>query len=365
MASGDAGDKTEKPTPKRKREAREKGQIAKSPDLAVWAGMLATILLLQLTVKRGITVMHDVIEEGAVVVAHPDEAAAMHYASGSLLKAISIAAPMLIGMMLIGTAVNVAQVGFKPTAKKLKPDFSRLNPFKGFKRMVGAQAWWELAKAVAKTAMLVVVAFPVMTNALHGLTNATDGTMIGIASQTATSALTLVRNVSIAGLIIAAADYAYQWRRVNKQLRMSRQELREEMRQQEGNPDVRRAIRSRAHAISRNRMISAVSAADVIVVNPTHYAVALKYEAERGAPQVVAKGAGEIAAGIRAAGERNGVPIVHEPVLTRTLYRSCEIGQLVPVELYEVVAQVLAFVFGLRSRGRAEGYHEFPHPAVL
>jgi flagellar biosynthetic protein FlhB len=105
--------------------------------------------------------------------------------------------------------------------------------------------------------------------------------------------------------------------------------------------------------------------ADVISVNPTHYAVALKYDAEKGAPEVLAKGAGVIAAAIRAAGEKHGVPIVHEPVLTRALYATCDIGQVIPVEMYEAVALLLAFVFGLRAKGRAPGYHELPRPALL
>ena len=112
-------------------------------------------------------------------------------------------------------------------------------------------------------------------------------------------------------------------------------------------------------------MIRAVSAADVVVVNPTHFAVALKYDAAKGAPQVVAKGAGAIAAGIRTQAERNGIPIVHEPVLTRTLYKACEIGQLIPADLFEAVAHLLAFVFGLRAKGRADGYHELPRPVLL
>jgi flagellar biosynthetic protein FlhB len=112
-------------------------------------------------------------------------------------------------------------------------------------------------------------------------------------------------------------------------------------------------------------MIRAVGLADVIVVNPTHYAVALKYEAERGAPEVVAKGAGTIAAAIRARAEEHGVPIVREPLLCRTIYKACEIGQVIPVELYEAVAHLLAFVFGLRARGRGRGFHELPKPAVL
>src|SRR5690606_27175302 len=142
---------------------------------------------------------------------------------------------------------------------------------------------------------------------------------------TGSATLSMLRNVAAAGLVVAGADYAYQKIRLNKQLKMTKQELREELRNQEGNPEVKRAIRSRALAISRNQMIRSVGQADVIVVNPTHYAVALKYEASKGAPQVLAKGAGVLAAAIRAEGEKHDVPIVHEPVLTRTLYRSCEV----------------------------------------
>jgi flagellar biosynthetic protein FlhB len=261
--------------------------------------------------------------------------------------------------------VNVAQVGFKPTSKKLKPDFGRLNPFKGIKKMVGAQTWWELGKALAKTALLMAVAWPAFINAMHALTSGNTSDAFGIAGLTAKTALTVVRNVSAVGLVVAAADYAYQKRRVTKQVRMTRQELREEMKQQEGNPEMRRSIRSRALAISRNQMIRSVAFSDVVVVNPTHYAVALKYDAVKGAPQVVAKGAGTIAAAIRAQAEKHGIAIVHEPVLTRTLYKACEIGQLIPADLYEAVAHLLAFVFGLRAKGRADGYHELPRPVLL
>jgi flagellar biosynthetic protein FlhB len=237
---------------------------------------------------------------------------------------------------------------------------------KGFKRMVGTSAWWELFKSILKTAVLAVVAFPIITNAIHTLTvTNTDGSIFTIAGLTAQTALTLLRNVAGVGLVIAVADYAVQRRRLMKQLRMTRQEVREEMKQQEGSPEMKRAVRGRALSVSRNRMIRMVSTADVVVVNPTHYAVALRYDATKGAPQVLAKGAGVVAAGIRAEAEKHGLPIVHEPVLTRALYKTCEVGQLIPVELYEAVAHLLAFVFGLRAKGRAEGWHELPRPALL
>jgi flagellar biosynthetic protein FlhB len=365
MATSDSAERTEKPTPKRLREAREKGQVARTPDLAAWAALLATTVLLELTVRRGAQAMRDVLDQMGAVVGRPDQAVALRFAADAMWKAAGVVAPMLAGMLVIGVAANVAQVGFRPTAKKLAPDFKRLNVLKGLKRMVGAQSWWELGKALAKTALLAVVAWPAMANAMRTLTNGTDGTMFGVARITGSTALTIVRNVSFAGLVLAGVDYAYQRRRIMRQLRMTRQELREELRQQEGNPEMRRALRSRALAISRNRMIRMVSGADVVTVNPTHYAIALKYDPARGAPEVVAKGAGTIAAAIRAEAERHGVPIVHEPVLTRALYRACELGQLIPVELYEAVAHVLAFVFGLRAKGRAPGFHTLPRAALL
>jgi flagellar biosynthetic protein FlhB len=171
--------------------------------------------------------------------------------------------------------------------------------------------------------------------------------------------------VAIAGLAIGGIDYVVQRLRINKQLKMSRHEIREEMKQHEGNPAVKRAIRSRQMSISRNRMIGMVSASDVVIVNPTHYAVALKYESARGAPEVVAKGTGDVAKRIREKAEEHGVPIVREPVLTRTIYWACDLGQVIPADLYEAVAQLLAFVFGLRAKGRAYGYHDLPKAAAL
>ena len=249
--------------------------------------------------------------------------------------------------------------------KKLKPDFGRLNVFKGVKRTFGGSAWWELGKSIAKIAVLLAIAWPAVAHAVTAFSQTSNGSLQSLASISASTGLEMFRNVAIGGLAIGGIDYVVQRRRIMKQLKMSRHEVREEMKQHEGNPAVKRAIRGRQMAISRNRMIGLVSSSDVVIVNPTHYAVALKYEATRGAPEVVAKGAGDIAKRIREEAEAHGVPIVHEPVLTRTIYWACELGQLIPADLYEAVAQLLAFVFGLRARGRAHGYHELPKPALL
>jgi len=164
--------------------------------------------------------------------------------------------------------------------------------------------------------------------------------------------------VSAVSLVIAATDYGVQRRRIRKELMMSRHEVQEELKQYEGNPQMRSAIRSRQQAMSRNRMIKMVAQSDVVLVNPTHYAVALKYDPERGAPEVVAKGVEHLAARIRLEATRAGVPIVREPVLARAVYGSCDIGQLIPVGLYEAIAQLLAFVYRLKAQGRSDGFHE-------
>lgn len=352
----DRSQKTEKPTPKRLREAREKGQIARSPDLAVWAGMLATTALLQTTVTRGHRAFMKIAAGLEPAASHPDVGRAERYFSQALLDGILVAAPLILGLLVIGIAVQLGQVGIKPSMKRLKPEMARLNVLKGLKRLFSASAWWEVGKGLAKIGVLVAVAWPTVISAAHGLS--AGGALGSLAGETARHGLTIIRNVSAAGLAIGGVDYIWQRRRVMRDLSMTKQEVKEEMKMHEGNPEVRQAIRSRQMAISRNRMIQLVSTADVVVVNPTHYAVALKYEAHKGAPEVLAKGAGVIAARIRAEAEEHGIPIVHEPVLTRALFKACDLGDVIPIELYEAVAHLLAFVFALRAKGKATGYHE-------
>jgi flagellar biosynthetic protein FlhB len=178
-----------------------------------------------------------------------------------------------------------------------------------------------------------------------------------VLATTDQAALRLVRLGAGAGLLLAFVDIAVVRRRNNKQLKMTKQEVKEEMRSSDGDPLLRGALRSRALAISRNRMMADVPSADVLVVNPTHVAVALRYQANRGAPRVVAKGADHMAARIREVAERNRVPMVQDIPLARTLFASCEVGQEIPADLYQAVATVLAFVMRLRRKGSAAGMH--------
>lgn len=357
MAASEQSAKTEKPTPKRLREARERGQIARSPDLAAWGGMLLTTVLLQVSISRGRTSMLGLLEQMGRVIDDPTQERAIKFFGDGLVQAAFIAAPIVLGLLLVTVVVNLAQVGLKPSAKRLKPDFKRLNALKGIKRMVSPSSLWELAKSVAKVVLLAAVAWPVASGLARDLMTG-GGSAMYLAGATAKGALTLMRNVSAVSLMIAGIDYAVQRRRITKQLMMTRHEVQEELKQYEGNPQVRSAIRSRQQAMSRNRMIRMVGQSDVVIVNPTHYAVALKYDPARGAPEVIAKGVDHLAARIRLEATRGGVPIVREPGLARTVYGACEVGQLIPVVFYEAIAQLLAFVYRLRAQGRADGYHE-------
>ncbi len=356
MAAGDKSAKTEKPTPKRLREARERGQIPRSPDLAAWAGMLVTTALLQITLTRGARSMHGLLDAMGIVIAEPSQERASKFFGDAMVQAAFIAAPLVLGLLLIGVAVNLVQVGIKPSSKRLKPDFTRLNALKGMKRLFSPAAWWELAKSVAKVALLTVVALPAGVGLARQLS--AGGSLSHLASTTANSSLAMMRNVAAVSLVIAGVDYGVQRRRVRRELMMTRHEVQEELKQYEGNPLVKSAMRTRQQAMSRNRMIRMVGTADVVVVNPTHFAVALKYDPERGAPEVVAKGADQLAARIRLEAAATGVPVVREPALARTVYGACEVGQLIPALFYEAVAQLLAFVYRLRAQGRADGYHE-------
>ena len=233
----------------------------------------------------------------------------MQFAADAFWKSAGIVAPMLFGMMVIGVVVNLGQVGLQPASKKLKPDFGRLNLFKGIKRLFGMQAWWELGKALAKTraARRGRVAGRSRTRSPRSRRRRTvrSGASRGDRREHRAHAVAQRRDRRSR---VGGIDYIVQRRRLMKDLKMTRHEVREEMKQQEGNPAVKRAIRGRQMAISRNRMIGLVSSADVVIVNPTHYAVALKYDAKKGAPEVVAKGAGDIAKRIRDQAEANGVP---------------------------------------------------------
>jgi flagellar biosynthetic protein FlhB len=250
---------------------------------------------------------------------------------------------------------NLAQVGFVASLHGIKPKVERINPFKGIKRLFSPQSAWEAGKVLIKTSVLAFVAWGPLSEITATLVGAGRLPFAETVAVVAVTGLDLVRNTALAGLVLAAVDYGLQRRRVTKQLKMTKQEVKDEHRQSEGDPSLKGQIRQRQLEMSRNRMMAEVATASAVVVNPTHVAVAIRYDPTTGAPRVVAKGKGLVAARIRAEAERHGVPLVRDVALARTLVKVCDLGAEIPVELYEAVARILAFVFALKRKGGMTG----------
>ena len=346
-----SSDKTEQPTAKRKREARRDGNLARSTEVVVWAQMLAAAFLLPACLGLGMQSLRQVMDQVGVLVTQPDADAAVGLMSTGVMRGLLAIAPLALGMVAIGLVGNFAQTGLAFSGKALRPQFSRVSPAKGLKRLVSPHSAWEAVKAALKLVVLTAVAWPGVAHlgaALGGGTRMASGHVLGVA---ASATLNLIRSTALAGLVLAALDYGFQRRRVRKSLMMTRQEVRDEYRQSEGDPMTRSRIRQRQVEMSRNRMMAAVAVSSVVVVNPTHIAVALEYRPELGAPRVVAKGQGFVAARIREEAEKHNVPVVRDVPLARTLHAACKLGQAIPADLYEAVARLLAFVFNLKRAG--------------
>jgi flagellar biosynthetic protein FlhB len=343
-----SSDKTEQPTAKRKRDARRDGNLARSTEVVAWTQMLAAAFLVPACLGLGTRSIRGVMLQVGVLVSRPDLDAALALAGRAVTGGLLAIAPLALGMVAIGLLGNFAQTGFAFSGKALRPKFERISPKKGLKRLFSPHSAWEAGKAVLKLAVLTAVAWPGV--AQLGTALGTGGRIPSgqVLAAVASATMSLLRTTAVAGLVLAALDYGFQRRRVRKGVMMTRQEVKDEYRQSEGDPMIRSRIRQRQMEVSRNRMMAAVAGADVIVVNPTHIAVALEYRADLGAPRVVAKGQGFIAQRIREEAEKNNVPIVRDVPLARTLHSACKLGQAIPAELYEAVARLLAFVFSLK-----------------
>jgi flagellar biosynthetic protein FlhB len=343
-----SSDKTEQPTAKKKREARRDGNLARSSEVVAWAQMLAAGVLLPASFSLGTRSLRQVMVQVGVAIARPDVDASLRLMGTALTGGLLAIAPLALGMVAIGLVGNFAQTGFAISGKALKPKFDRISPKKGLKRMLSPHSAWEAAKAAVKLLVLTAVAWPGVSHLGAALASGGRVPAGQVLAQVAGATMGLIRSTALAGLALAAADYAFQRRRVKKGMMMSKQEVKEEYRQSEGDPMTRQRIRQRQVEMSRNRMMAAVAVSSVVVVNPTHIAVALEYRPELGAPRVVAKGQGHIAARIREEAEKHNVPIVRDVPLARTLHAACKLGQTIPADLYEAVARLLAFVFSLK-----------------
>ncbi len=359
MSGGGGGeDKTEKPTPRRLKEARKEGQVARTQELGQWGSTLVVALAMPLLVKHEAEALTEIFQDSLRSIEDPSLDVAFELLSRAAGHILLVLVVLGSAVMILGVAATLAQGGFYLATKQAKPDLKKLDPIKGFKRVFGPQALWLGAKMLVKAALvalLVYLSIRAMMPLLGGL--APIGTLLSIVGG---EAISMLRNVALAGLVMAALDYVVQRRRTNKQTRMTKDEVKREHKQTEGDPLVKSAIRSRQLAASRNRMMAEVPTADVVLVNPTHVAVALRYEPGSPAPTVVARGAGVLAQRIREVAAEHDVPLVRDVPLARALYGAGEVGREIPAELFAAVAQVLAFVIARRHRGFRGGEHTSP-----
>lgn len=354
-------ERTEKATPKRLKEAREKGELGTSRDLTAWLSVGAGAFALPFLLQSGADATTAMVIDLGTFVGDPDPQRAVAFLTDGLGALGAMLLPFFGAVLLGALGGAVLQGGIH--LKKFEVSGRNFDLVAGSKRIFGAQAMWEGAKALLKSIVVGLVLFAVAQGLMPVLMTAGGLSVASLLEAAAGGIGSLLQAAIAAGLALAAVDLLVVMRRNRKRSMMTKREVRDEAKNSEGDPLVRSHRRSRQLSMSRNRMIAAVADADVVLLNPTHIAVALKYEPGRSAPRVVAKGAGLIATRIREKAGEHRVPMVEDVPLARALHAACEVGQEIPVELYTAVARVLAFVHRLTARGSAAGVHRLsPQP---
>ncbi|HHV29883.1 flagellar biosynthesis protein FlhB [Acetivibrio mesophilus] len=353
----DNGDKTEKATPRKRSKAREEGQVLQSREMNSAIVLLSAFVTLRIF---GQHMYEEILKCFKVAITlYPTKDGLftidglLDVYSETLLTFFKIAAPVLLVVLIAGVVSSYAQVGFLFTTKTLAMKLNRINPLQGFKRIFSPKSLVELLKSIIKIAIVIYIGYAYIKGEARNVLNMMDVDVISIASFLGSTITNAAIRMCMALLVIGVADYGYQWWEYEKSLRMSKQEIKEENKEVEGNPEIKSKIRQKQRQMSMRRMLQDIPKADVVITNPTHYAVAVKYDPEKAdAPIVVAKGQDYIALRIKEIAKENRVEIVENKPLARTLYSTVEIGGKIPPELYQAVAEVLAFVYSLKEKIR-------------
>ena len=353
FAKDDGGEKTEEATPKKLSDAREEGQAPRSQDL----NTAAMILVLILGVKIFGGFIYDrIYETYSFYMNNISDYATNEFTLGRSLNLFTFGLrqvmftilPISLIGVLIAFVVGVKQVKWKITTKPLKPKLSKLNPIKGFKKIISVDKLMELIKAIVKLTVLVIVVYSYIQDEWGMITNIYQLDVVSAVKLVIETVLDIALRIAIVFLVIAFADWYYQKRKFKKDMRMTKQEVKDEYKNSEGNPEIKGAIRRKMQEASRRRMMQALPEADVVITNPTHLAVALKYDKDTAeAPVVIAKGADFVAERIKEIARENHIEIVENKPVARMLYHNVEIGDEIPPELYQMVAEILAYVYSI------------------
>lgn len=354
----DTGEKTEDPTERRRKETREKGNVARSQDLSAAGLLLAAASCLHF-LGPGVV---ETLEKLMVGFFTPRD---WHDLDGPFITGVfwEVAAllaggvlPFLFAMALAALALNILQVGFFVTTEPLTPQFSRLNPLQGMKRIFSIAGLVKLAVSISKIVIVTAVAVLFASDKLGVLLEGVYAEPRVLFVSLGTSMIDLAFQLAAALVILAMLDYGFQLWKFNKDIMMTKQEVRDEMKNMDGDPHIRQRRREAHRKLATARELGQVQNADVVVTNPTELAVAIKYDdATMDAPIVVAKGADHLAARIRQIAAEHRVPIVEKKPLARALYKNIKVGQAIPADLYEAVAEILAYVYRLSGKAKQMG----------
>ena len=356
---GPGGEKTEEPTSKKLSDARKEGQVAKSKEVTSAFELLAFFILLSFWIEYMGTFfvgnMYDTysripeyikLYDGFI----PENTINKLFVS-AMLRILVTMAPFLAVGFLVAFVTNLLQVKWSPTTKPLQPKFNKLNPVNGFKRFFSINSLVELVKSILKIGLISYVVYSYLKDNMPPLFLFYDMPLNQGILQVGQLVVNLGMRISLFYMFIAVADYIYQKVKFKKDMKMTKQEVKDEYKNQEGDPQIKGKQRQRMQEASRRRMMQQLPQADVVITNPTHYAVAIKYDPELyDAPYVVAKGADYLAQRIKESAKENHIEIVENKPLARMLYANVDIGSVVPPELYQAVAEVLAFVYHLQGK---------------
>ncbi|MDQ7062645.1 MAG: flagellar biosynthesis protein FlhB [candidate division KSB1 bacterium] len=346
-------EKTEAPSARKREEARRQGQVAKSVEVNTALVLLAGTAFFFFA-GRGLLTQIMVFwkEHFQQVVLLPVNQEDLFALISSLgLKILYILGPFLLLVSLVGLASNLAQVGFMWSTEALAPKFEKLNIIAGFKRLVSPRSLVELLKGLLKLTIIGLVIYVTLHGKIELFFQMMQESVGHILQFLARTAGEVMFKVALALLLLAVADYGYQRWEFEKNLRMTKEEAKEEQKMVEGNPQIKARIREVQRSAARRRMMAKVPEADVVITNPIHYAVALKYEpGEYAAPIIVAKGERKIAQRIKAIAEEHGVPIYEDPPLAQLLFKRGEVGQEIPIDAYQAVAEILSYIYMMRNQ---------------
>ena len=341
-------DKTEKATPKKRRDQRKEGNVLQSKEIVTAVSVLGIFSIVRILagflMKNLLSFTERVYEQSGTFEVTADNF--MELVVEVITVIVIVVGPVCLAAMLLGIIPTIAQTRGLFTMKACKPKFSRLNPLEGIKRMFSLQSIAGIVKGLIEVIAIGVLVFDEIKSKLPTILSLMDcGVMQGIA-YAALSIYDLVMTICIVLVFVAAADYLFQWWQFEKKLKMSKQEVKDEFKQMEGDPQIKSKIKQRQQEMARNRMMQEVPTADVVIRNPTHYAVALRYDQDKNrAPQVVAKGKDYLALKIVKIAEENHVYLMENPPLARALYAQVDLGREIPYELYDAVAEVLTVVY--------------------